>query len=464
MIVRDGKADAIVCDVRSSRMRRINGVPSCTFIIRVLSNNADLFCRKLTRFAIPRTLSTGCSACLVIPTRDLQYVPVNALLHSRKHLATRWQRLYGIHGETTHMDEHGIGTTSRAQGDAATPVARETHASSATESHPVLPKPQGGAGSHAISTDSSDPDVLRQHLERARERLTFYESFDRIIGENIRRSGELMLETISLREEAQERDRVVAQLEAERNAARAAEHDRNRALLGGLLAEAERALAGLTVLRTKLADALASTAAIADTSAVTSLSNEGKTTPDLTHTAGAEDITPDVTPIPGTTDSANDTGLSENESLAGSAAIATAEPAVENTANVEIAAAKEAAVASSGETAAPAFTADTAIAVTNDGAKAASVSAPRMIDVLVHGVSRAPVALSLQNYLKALAGINAVETREFAEGVLRLNVKTSGPSPLTVADLAGWQDGGTITPLSEQESVLELSLSNDTEL
>lgn len=359
------------------------------------------------------------------------------------------------------MDEHGIGTTSSAQGDATTSTSRETHASSATESHPVLPKPQGGAGSHDISIDSSDPDVLRQHLERARERLTFYESFDRIIGENIRRSGELMLETISLREEAQERDRVVAQLEAERNAARAAEHARNQALLGGLLAEAENALAGLTILRTKLADALASTAAITDTSAVTSSSNEEKTVPGLTRTAGAGDVTPSAPPITDNLDAVKETGRPETETLA---EIPTAEPASENTTNVQTAAAKEHAVASSDETAVPASTADTAIAVTNDSAEAAGVSTPRTIDLLVHGVSRAPVALSLQNYLKALAGVSAVETREFAEGVLRLNVKTSRPSALTVADFAEWRDGGTVIPLSEQESVLELSLSRDTEL
>jgi hypothetical protein len=61
---------------------------------------------------------------------------------------------------------------------------------------------RGGAGSHELVTDSTDPADLRALLERARERLSFYEGFDRLIGENIRRSGELMLETLTLREQA----------------------------------------------------------------------------------------------------------------------------------------------------------------------------------------------------------------------------------------------------------------------
>ena len=48
----------------------------------------------------------------------------------------------------------------------------------------------------ALARDPDDPVLLKQRLTRARERLGFYESFDRIIQENIRRSGELMLEAM----------------------------------------------------------------------------------------------------------------------------------------------------------------------------------------------------------------------------------------------------------------------------
>lgn len=59
----------------------------------------------------------------------------------------------------------------------------------------------GGVGSSDLATESSDPDELRALLKRARERLSFYEGFDRVIAENIRRSGELMLETLTMREQ-----------------------------------------------------------------------------------------------------------------------------------------------------------------------------------------------------------------------------------------------------------------------
>ncbi|MDQ3045599.1 MAG: hypothetical protein M3R06_10700, partial [Chloroflexota bacterium] len=43
---------------------------------------------------------------------------------------------------------------------------------------------------------------LEEQLERALERLSFYSSFDKLIQENITRSGELMREAIDLRERA----------------------------------------------------------------------------------------------------------------------------------------------------------------------------------------------------------------------------------------------------------------------
>ena len=47
----------------------------------------------------------------------------------------------------------------------------------------ALPSPVAGAGSADLMTDSNDPEELRSLLERARERLSFYESFDKIIAE-----------------------------------------------------------------------------------------------------------------------------------------------------------------------------------------------------------------------------------------------------------------------------------------
>ncbi len=398
------------------------------------------------------------------------------------------------------MGEHGIGTSSSTQDgtDQASAAATKQNASAdlAPEPIPMLPKPQGGSGSHELATDSSDPAILRQHLDRARERLTFYESFDRIIGENIRRSGELMLETITLREEAQERDRMVAELEAQRNAARAAEHHRTRTLLGGLLADSDRTLASIASLRARLADALAATAAVEDDRAsVAPIAPP----PDLaidafdhatlvpTSVERVEEFTPDVPArsaisMPFERISRVDTtGLEESVKSGNVASRSEALPITPSALQTDNTpadtdshvsyAADAGAVSPHLESAIPDAESDLArVEVEPEpsggptGSDAPAISAARSVDVLVHGVPRASVAISLQRYLKNLPGITTVETREFAEGVLRLGVITSNPAGLALSDLTDWPDGGDLTVLHEHDSVLELSLCGSVDL
>lgn len=68
---------------------------------------------------------------------------------------------------------------------------------------------------------------------------------------------------------------------------------------------------------------------------------------------------------------------------------------------------------------------------------------PSTIDVVVHGLTRATPALALQRHLAALDGVVGVETREFAEGILRLRVTAN--RALADADLAGWEAGNIDT-------------------
>ncbi|MGB3306822.1 MAG: hypothetical protein WBA63_11605 [Thermomicrobiales bacterium] len=311
-----------------------------------------------------------------------------------------------------------MGEVANGQSGAQQSMGTGSPAQSASVSIPELPKPQGGAGSHELAIDSNDPDVLRQHLARARERLTFYESFDRIIGENIRRSGELMLETIALREEAQERERVTAQREAERDAVRAAEQERYRALFSGLIAEADRAQAELTALRSRLADALSSI------------------TGGAPETASETDLQPD---------------------FAAPETLAEAEPSsvMDTTVPATAASGEQSRPESEAPIPAPETGADAPDAMRDEPA---GDGAPRTLDILVQGVPRAAVALSLQRYLITLAYISAVETREFAEGILRLTVTTTNHTGLADADLRAWPDGGTLVRRGETANVLELTL------
>jgi hypothetical protein len=56
--------------------------------------------------------------------------------------------------------------------------------------------------------------------------------------------------------------------------------------------------------------------------------------------------------------------------------------------------------------------------------------------VLAHGVGTAAIAISLQRTLRELAYVTTVEAREFADGVLRLQVESD--NAIQQPDLAEW--------------------------
>lgn len=76
--------------------------------------------------------------------------------------------------------------------------------------------------------------------------------------------------------------------------------------------------------------------------------------------------------------------------------------------------------------------------------------------VLVHGVPRATTALSLKRYLEGLEQVHAVEPREYAEGVLRLQV--SSDRPVGIDDLRGWPDASGMVPVDVRDDFLEVRL------
>lgn len=222
-----------------------------------------------------------------------------------------------------------------------------------------------GAGSTELATDSTDPDLLRALLQRARERLSFYEGFDRVIAENVRRSGELMLETLSVRE----------QVAAGAGLGDPRERERVTACLGEIDA-------GLVALRGQL-DVLATQVAELRTS-----------------------LQPGIEPL-------------------------TPAPAAPLRAPNPVAAVTKA-------TAAPAW------------------DSPQVVEVIAHAVPKAATALSLQRHLGALDQVAGVEAREFAEGVLRLQV--TARQPLAGTDLTAWTEGGPVTVLQQGPHVIEITL------
>ncbi|HRA48347.1 MAG TPA: hypothetical protein PK819_09790, partial [Thermomicrobiales bacterium] len=76
--------------------------------------------------------------------------------------------------------------------------------------------------------------------------------------------------------------------------------------------------------------------------------------------------------------------------------------------------------------------------------------------LLVHGVPRATTALSLKRYLEAMAHVHSVEPREYAEGVLRLQVASE--HPIGLADLAGWPEASGLEAMTIEQDFVEVRL------
>jgi hypothetical protein len=76
--------------------------------------------------------------------------------------------------------------------------------------------------------------------------------------------------------------------------------------------------------------------------------------------------------------------------------------------------------------------------------------------LLVHGVPRATTALSLKRYLEGLTFVESVEPREYAEGILRLQV--IGARPLALSDLNAWSDGSAVEPIHLRDDLVEIRL------
>jgi len=253
-----------------------------------------------------------------------------------------------------------------------------------------IPSPTAGAGSSELTATSDDPAVLRALLDGACERLIFYESYDRIIGENIRRTGELMLDSIAVRDQAKAQAERADSARVEHDAQVAANRREYQALFRSLLDEVNALQSGLDHLQTRLSAALADLgpplAAVASDSS-----------------PAIERVSPVIPAMGGTTEAME----------AGGAPL----PATGDT----------------------------------------PMSEPFQIDVIAQGVSSATTALSLQRFLGELDAVIGVEAREFAEGILRLQVTTS--RSLSGKDLAGWSDGRGFRVSQEQPRILEIELS-----
>lgn len=280
---------------------------------------------------------------------------------------------------------------------------------------PAMPVPAIGAGSADLQTASDDPAELRRLLQLAQERLAFYESFDRIVGENVRRSGELMLERIGLREQAEAQAAEAARDRIEREAQLKESQQRYRGLLHELMREAGTLRTSLDEMQSRLQDAEAAL---------------GHDAPDPPQRAEAGGEAADPEAVPPADEAAHQ-----------------ASPLPERTATLVAMEAGAAAIPST----APA----PALEPGRDHASGSDTwEAPRVVELIAHGVPRAADALSLQRYLGGLDHVAGVEAREFAEGILRLQV--TAQAPISAEDIHGWPDRPGARVLQHQPTVIEI--------
>ncbi len=91
-----------------------------------------------------------------------------------------------------------------------------------------------------------------------------------------------------------------------------------------------------------------------------------------------------------------------------------------------------------------------------ESALTADRRAEQPVALVVHGVSSARTALSLQRFVASLPQVTDVSAREFIGGVLRLDVRVR--DRLESAQFLTWGDAHSIETLTERSDVLELVL------
>ena len=316
-----------------------------------------------------------------------------------------------------------------------------------------------------------------EQLSRALERLRFYESFDRLIQDNIARSGDLLREAADLRERAQ---REIARAQADLDRTVTAREERHRLLLAILLDELAQMRRQNDRLYERIAEALADSEARRPPNAApgdlggsldatradrppllgTGVLVPGSSPSPTPVTEPAPDVTPsapDVTPS-ALDASAVDDRLAQVVAFEAAAGTPTGGAGEEPSQTEDRAPAWRSLDVDDTETAARPAALDGPAELGTGAQEAPEVpqSGPRPVMVLVHGVPRAAAALSLQRHLAGLEHVETVEAREYAEGVLRLQVMAS--RPLVLDDLRSWNGGTDLQSVHVQPDVVEVKL------
>ena len=302
-----------------------------------------------------------------------------------------------------------------------------------------------GNGNRAAGdgVDLAPGSDVAAELARARERIAFYEGFDRLIQENIARSGDLLRQAAEQRETAiREVDRARAELDRRR-----AEQRATLTLLAEELLGLQQRVGDLTRRVMATIDDLGTLPAVPRpiqaeaTVAAEPVATEPVSLPAL---AAAVDFSDDDAPAAEPIDVPAPSPVEATDG--------TAPPAAERAVPAPTPAPAAPASGAEPEAAPP----EAATTVAPDATGLADRETTRSIAVVVHGVPRAAAALALQRHLHGLPHVAAVEAREYAAGVLRLQV--TARAPLALEDLRGWDGGADLEPVNVLLDVVEVKL------
>ena len=361
---------------------------------------------------------------------------------------------------------------------------------------------------HSEPTAESSNEQPADDAGRLKERLTFYESFDQLIQQNVSQSGQLLREAIALKEAAtHDADDAKIRLHQEQNQDR----EQSRALFSTMLDEITALQGQAERLARRLTDAIEVLESQLPPGAefpslpnnLTGVIEAGHHVPE---TAGAlvdEDapdpplaepvaVEPDaIEPLEPAvkadvpTSRLGDAVQVEPDEPAALASGPEADQAVQrfktdapkasvnhhpvqqNARALELDldhSAGEMLSPSTGDIPAPSITESLEIPAdtVNDDA-AEQPDAPGSFDhhqrpfvLLMHGVPRAATALSLKQYLEGLDHVQKVEPREFAAGVLRLQLRVS--RNLSASDLRDWPGGNELATIHSRSGLLEIQM------
>jgi hypothetical protein len=258
------------------------------------------------------------------------------------------------------------------------------------------------SGMHDANSDAE--------LDRLRERLAYYESFDQLIQKSVGDAGTILREAIELRERTA---RESAEAAESAQAIRAAQVESFRSLYSGLLDDVTALQGTAERLARRLTDAIDAL--------------EAELHPDVAFPALPNSLTPEL--------------ASRIDEPALEDAIPVSEPV--SLPEPQVAEEEKPLIAEP--------------VSSSTGSDLPIDSEPGRFVLLVHGVPNAATALSLKSYLDDLSFVSRVEPREFAAGVLRLQVMLD--RALQREDLLAWDGGRELAVVLSRPGLLEVKLS-----